>query len=226
MDETASTNPCAKLSPPELVALLGATNSVDAWEEFVRRFHSFLCGVAVAACRRFGIDPAEMVEDLVQETYVRLCANDNEVLRRFEPTGSVHAYLRVIAVNLAVDTIRARYRTKRGGGVRGPAIEEADWAASDGGASAAATEREALVKQIDDVFRSRLTGPTAARDRSIFWLYYRSGMRASAIARVPGIGLGVSGVESVIYRLTAFLREIVAQPKGNQEQKSLSKGRR
>jgi RNA polymerase sigma-70 factor, ECF subfamily len=40
----------------------------------------------------------------------------------------------------------------------------------------------------------------------IFWLYYRDGLTARAIAQLPGIRLSVKGVESTIHRLTRRVR--------------------
>ena len=49
---------------------------------------------------------------------------------------------------------------------------------------------------------------TVARDRLIFWMYYRQGFTAKAIAAIPSISLTVKGVEGVIQRLTGQLRRI------------------
>jgi DNA-directed RNA polymerase specialized sigma24 family protein len=44
------------------------------------------------------------------------------------------------------------------------------------------------------------------RGRRIFWLYYRQGMTPKSISSLPGIGVGVSGVETALYRLTLAVR--------------------
>ena len=51
------------------------------------------------------------------------------------------------------------------------------------------------------------------RNREIFWLHYRAGLSARAIADLPEIGLTAKGVESVIMRVTKELRERLAEPK-------------
>jgi len=40
--------------------------------------------------------------------------------------------------------------------------------------------------------------PNYIRDCAIFWLYYRQGLTAKAIAQLPDIGLTVKGVEKYI----------------------------
>jgi hypothetical protein len=56
-------------------------------------------------------------------------------------------------------------------------------------ACADAVEREVLLKEIDTCLSER---PTEATDRVIFWLYYRPGLTARAIAAVPSIGLATA----------------------------------
>ena len=46
-----------------------------------------------------------------------------------------------------------------------------------------------------------------ARDRAIFWLYYKQGLSAKAIAGIRTIGLSVKGVESTIGRMVRLLRQ-------------------
>jgi len=49
----------------------------------------------------------------------------------------------------------------------------------------------------------------------VFWLYYRAGFTASAIASLPTVGLTTKGVESLIFRLTRIVRENLAGPLAN-----------
>jgi hypothetical protein len=61
-------------------------------------------------------------------------------------------------------------------------------------------------RDIDVYLKSRACEPTFVRDYTIFWLYYREGMTAKAIAGVSSIGLTVKGVESTLLRLTRLVR--------------------
>ena len=50
-------------------------------------------------------------------------------------------------------------------------------------------------------------GPTAERDRNLFWLYYLQGLTADEIAALPGSELSAKGVESALRRVTTWLRK-------------------
>jgi DNA-directed RNA polymerase specialized sigma24 family protein len=45
------------------------------------------------------------------------------------------------------------------------------------------------------------------RDCQIFGLHYLAGMTTKEIAAIPGMGLTVKGVESVLVRLKRFIQE-------------------
>jgi hypothetical protein len=53
--------------------------------------------------------------------------------------------------------------------------------------------------------------PHLERDRKLFWLYYRVGLTADAIAGLPSIGLSTKGVESSLLRLTRLLRDEIGR---------------
>src|SRR5438270_390673 len=78
----------------------------------------------------------------------------------------------------------------------------------------AGLERRILLRDIDAYLKSRASEPTFVRDYTIFWLYYREGMTAKAIAGVPSIGLTVKGVESTLLRLTRLVRNRFDQRSG------------
>jgi hypothetical protein len=63
------------------------------------------------------------------------------------------------------------------------------------------------------------------RDQTLFWLYYRHGMSASAIASLSTIGLSVKGVESAILRLTRQVRNHIARSRSSADQLPSQKGR-
>ena len=96
-----------------------------------------------------------------------------------------------------------------------PLAEEAGAAGAPCAAAseAGSAERRVLLREIDVHLRALVEGPHAARDRRIFWLYYRVGLPAASIAALPGIGLSTKGVESTLHRLTRELRERLAAGK-------------
>jgi len=76
---------------------------------------------------------------------------------------------------------------------------------SSRGASAE-LEREILFKEIDRILKTLAHEPNFERDYKIFWLYYRQGFTAKAIASLPGMELSVKGVESTLLRLTQQIK--------------------
>jgi RNA polymerase sigma-70 factor (ECF subfamily) len=78
--------------------------------------------------------------------------------------------------------------------------------AADGGANA--IERNVLLLEVRAILAA--TAPVA-RDRHIFWLYYRHGLSTKAIASIQAIALTQKGVESVIQRLTVGIRRHIIQ---------------
>jgi len=81
---------------------------------------------------------------------------------------------------------------------------------SEAGATAKSSERGILLQQIDAHLGRLAVGQNLERDRRVFWLYYRVGLTANAIASLPAIGLSTKGVESTILRLTRLLRQELA----------------
>jgi hypothetical protein len=60
---------------------------------------------------------------------------------------------------------------------------------------------------VNDILGTRASGVTAERDRQIFWLYHRHGLTAREIASIRYFGLTDKGVESVLVRLTALVKQ-------------------
>jgi RNA polymerase sigma-70 factor (ECF subfamily) len=158
---------------------------------------------------RYGPANPALTDDLVQETYLRLCRDNCRVLHSFEARHdeAIFGYLKVIATSVALDHFRGRATLKRRAEVaEGPGQPEAS-------ASAAAIEQAALLKQLEQ----HLAASESERDRSIFWLYYKQGYTAKDIAAIPGLGLSQKGVESCIFRLTRVLRSTVMAKSGGEK---------
>lgn len=188
------------------------------WTEFIRRSQPVIAGVAARTIRRWCRPTPALVDDLVQETYLKLFANDSRALRQFvcHHENALYGFLKVVASNTVQDHFRCSRSQKRGSGREEQSIEQADTMPVSGGpigrrVSAIAglhhgLERRILLRDIDAYLKSRASEPTFVRDYTIFWLYYREGMTAKAIAGVPSIGLSVKGVESTLLRLTRLVR--------------------
>ncbi len=200
----------SSISIDELVRRCAASNSVGAWEEFVRRFHRLIASVVLQKASRFGDSSRQTVDDLVQETYLKLCADKFRILRNFEQhhPAAFLGYVKVLAANVVRDHFKAAYSMKRGANQIENIKEDFVPAASEGSiGSPKAMERAILIRDIKYHLAFCVAGPDQERNRNIFWLYYRVGLSARAIADLPEMGLTTKGVESIIVRITRELRE-------------------
>lgn len=197
------------LASDDLVRTCLGSRDEQAWAEFIRRFQPLIAGVVLRVSRKWGQDAPQVVDDLIQETYLKLCV-DRGRLRTFESAhpDAIYSYLKVFTANLVRDYFKS-LRSMRSGGTSVKVSVDAD----EHGALALGTERprellerEVLLREIDAYLRTTLAGPHALRDRKIFWLYYRSGLTACAISALPGIELTTKGIETVILRLTREVR--------------------
>jgi RNA polymerase sigma-70 factor (ECF subfamily) len=201
-------------SAEELIYACAESNDTAAWEEFVARFQRPISLSVLRIAYQWGSAPQQVVDDLVQETYLKLCADKCRLLRDFsiQHPEAILGYIKVTAVNVAHDHFKSLRSRKRGFGETTPLIEGFDPQAhshSVGGKDA--MELGILLKQIDDCLEKCSEGPDQERDRLIFRLYYRQGMSAKAIAALPSVGLTPKGVESALLRLTRLVRERMVQ---------------
>jgi RNA polymerase sigma-70 factor, ECF subfamily len=195
-------------------ALLDAclnTGDEAAWLAFTTRFQPLIAAAVVRVCQRYRQQDAALVDDLIQETYLRLCRGNCHVLRSFQARHdeAILGYLKVIATTVALDHFRARLTQKR--------REEVDCNGElpEISVPSSSIEQSAQIAEID----SRLAASESERDRTIFWLFYRQGYTARDIAGISSLGLTQKGVESCIYRITQSLRSLGQWNKGR-----LSKG--
>jgi RNA polymerase sigma-70 factor (ECF subfamily) len=199
----------AQLSPEALVQVC-IKGEAAAWEEFMRRYHRLIAGVVFRTSQKWDESSPATIDDLIQEIYLKLCADDYRLLRAYDPRhpDAIYGYLKVITANVVHDRLKALHSEKRGGDqiVEDLTALENRTAVGEASGGKQAMEREILLREIDAHLNASLSGDTADRDRTIFWLYYRQGFTTKAIALLPAIGLTIKGVESTIYRLTKLVR--------------------
>ena len=201
-----------KLSAKELVQLcLDSQDKAEAeaaWTEFVRRFQPLIAGV-VNKCvfRRFGPNPAP-VDDLVQDTYLKLCANNFKALRdfKFHHEDALFGFLKTVASHIVEDYFRVLRSQKRGSVREEEDIDEVHPAAPSSTGAYQQAELEILKGEIEKCLAELAWEPNFVRDYAIFWLYYRYGFTAKAISQLPGIRLSLKGVESTLLRLARYIR--------------------
>jgi RNA polymerase sigma-70 factor (ECF subfamily) len=199
-------------STVELIHACVQTGDAAAWEEFVRRFHKLIGTIVIRTARRWCEVSSHLVDDLVQETYLKLCAKNCKLLRSFHAghPEAFYGFLKVVTANLVNDHFKALQTAKRGGASSSEPIDSVDVASPHTSGSYCVLnigEQRILMKEIDTFLKSSEEGTNFARDRRIFWLYYRVGLTASAIAALPTIGLSTKGVESTLLRLTRHVRD-------------------
>lgn len=189
----------AELSTRELVHCCLSKGEQQLWAEFVRRLQPLVAGVVVKTLRRQGVTDLQAVDDLVQDVFLKLCKDDYHVVRvcQIDDEASFFAYIKVVSANVVYDNYKYRSAEKRN-----YLSEEAF--EGDHVADRRQCPGESLVVDVERVLHEE---NIPARDRSIFWMYFRQGFSAKEIAQSIGNHLSVKGVESCIYRLTSLLRE-------------------
>jgi RNA polymerase sigma-70 factor, ECF subfamily len=178
-------------------------NSQKAWEDFVRAVHGQVVHAIYSALASRRILQKDQVEDLVQDTFYRLCDRNFASLRAFasERPEALGAYLRAVASSAVADAHRKRSAQKRGSGGEAVALEDIENAAGTT-ASVESAYRRVLIDQIGKCLQEE-----NQRHRDIFWLYYRQGLTAQAISAMPGSNLSPSGVESLLQRLARAVQK-------------------
>jgi RNA polymerase sigma-70 factor, ECF subfamily len=188
---------------PELLDICLRRGTDRDWEEFVRRVQPAVAAKISATLRRFafaGADLRDLVDDLMQQTFLRLCASGFEALRKanIRSESALFAYVREAAANITIDHLRR---------ARPPEVEVTESIADT---SHSRVDAALLLEDVETQLR-RCSEANYERDRRIFWLYYRSDLTSRAIAALPLFGLTQKGVESLLLRLTRCIREAFAR---------------
>jgi RNA polymerase sigma-70 factor, ECF subfamily len=200
----------SQMAIPQLIAVGISESSEEAWGEFVRRSQPLIKAVITKAVRRFGNVSHTLVDDLTQDVYLKLCSDNFRALRNVEilQESAFWGFLKIMATHTVQD-YRRREAAFRMGAAREPEWLEIDRVLPEHAPSSVASselERRILLEKINTILNTLSHEPNFARDREIFWLYYRQGLPAKEIAALPDIKLSVKGVESVLLRLTRQLK--------------------
>ena len=195
-----------KLTDEELVRLLLATRDealrADLWVEFWRRFYHPVVVLTVRRriVRRIRRAEPALVEDLAQETFIKICKPDFKVLRNFEfrHESALRAWLKVMAANVVEDYFRKHKIV----------LEPLDFDTPGPSDFRDEVERKRQIERIEKCLQQLADKPNFPRDHKAFLLYYRDGLTALAISQIPDLGFnGVKGVESALLRIIKFLRQ-------------------
>jgi RNA polymerase sigma-70 factor (ECF subfamily) len=205
----------SSLSDTELIRACAESNDAAAWGEFVSRFQPPISLSIQRTVCQSGKDPRQFVDDLLQETFLKLCADRCRSLLEFAVLhpDAVRPYIRTIAINVTHDHFKSLQTQKHGSGKTDQLVEDFDHPSLDTGPGGpGAMEQEVLLGQIDFQLQHCAAGPNQQRDCQIFWFYFLHGMSARAIAGLATIQLTTKGVEAVIFRLARCLRQKLGGP--------------
>jgi RNA polymerase sigma-70 factor (ECF subfamily) len=102
-----------------LVAACVTTKDELVWVEFIRRFHPLISTVALRTARQWGEPVPSLLDDLIQETYLKLCSDDCRLLKNFRSrySSAIFGFLKVVTANVVHDHFKASRAAKRGAGV-------------------------------------------------------------------------------------------------------------
>src|SRR4051812_44535013 len=94
----------------ELIGQCAASNDHEAWQELISRIHPVIASTILRTAGRFRETSRGIAEDLIQETYLRICANGCRLLREFHADApeAIFGYLKAVAFNVAMDHFRQR----------------------------------------------------------------------------------------------------------------------
>jgi len=197
----------SSLSAGELARRCAESDDPAVWEEFVCRFHPLIASVVLRTARRWGVTSTAVIDDVIQEIYLKLCSDQCRLLRDFKPhhEDAIFGYLKVVAANAASDYFKSTIHEPSDAAAGPELLETMDTRPAHSGPSF--TERQVLIGEIDACLQKILPASSRERDYEIFWLHYRAGMTARAIAELQYLGLTTKGVESTLLRLIRLLRQ-------------------
>jgi RNA polymerase sigma-70 factor, ECF subfamily len=193
----------------ELLLLCLRSEDERLWEEFVHRTQPLIANVIINTLRRWRDPSPSLVDDLIQETYLKLFANDRKYLRgiRNDHENAIFGYLRMAASSTVQDHFRRP-------GNKAPEVELTDQALPLSSAAAERMEFRLRQSEIQTKLKGLSASPTYQRDAAIFWLYYEQGYTAKEIAMLRHLGLTEKGVEAVLFRLARYVREAGSEAAG------------
>ncbi len=167
-----------------------------------------IASVIINTVRRWKEPAPSLVDDLIQDTYVKLFANERKALRavRNEYENTIFGYLKVVASNVVRDHFRQPVN-------KADEIELSDAVLPPGPQDRERREFLDRKDQIKGILETLASSETYDRDAAIFWFFYEHGYTAKEISLMPAIGLTVKGVEAVLFRLTRYVREKLKEPK-------------
>jgi DNA-directed RNA polymerase specialized sigma24 family protein len=204
----------SEISSAELVRECGRKlGDRHLWQLFTDRFEKpiYLYLMRVLKFHSKRDDVTELIPELAQEVYIRLCHDQGIMMQEFrgENDFSVKAFFARVCSSVSIDYLRRNESQKRFGG-NVVSIEEAREKEAFHFATRDFSEmnEDAILKWID-VGRLAADDPdpkNAKRNAIIFKLHFIDGLTTEEISAYPGFELTEKGVGSVITRLRKRIR--------------------
>ena len=99
----------SSMSGEELVRACVEGNDGPAWDEFVSRFRRPISLSIITTCLPMGEIPQQVVDDLVQDTYLKLCSNKCRQLQEFaaKHPEKIVGYVKTTPINVAHDHFKS-----------------------------------------------------------------------------------------------------------------------
>src|SRR5712672_177772 len=101
----------SSLKVGDLIRVCAESRKSEAWGEFLRRFQPVIAGTAYRAAERWVKPSPSLIDDLVQDTFVKLLGDQCRILREFheEREDAIYAFIKVLTINLVNDFFRAQF---------------------------------------------------------------------------------------------------------------------
>jgi RNA polymerase sigma-70 factor (ECF subfamily) len=191
-----------EISIRDLLHLCLSSDGQEPWREFVRRTQPLIASVIINTVRRWKQPAPSLVDDLIQDTYLKLFANDRKALRAIknEYENTIFGYLKVVASNVVRDHFRKPEN-------KADEIELSDAVLPPDPNCHERLEFVHKKEQVEAILKTLSSSETYLRDVTIFWLFYGQGYTAKEISLIPTVELTLKGVEAVLFRLSRYVRE-------------------
>jgi RNA polymerase sigma-70 factor, ECF subfamily len=192
----------------ELLQLCLSTDAEERWHELVCRTQPLIASVIINTARRWKQPAPSLVDDLIQDTYVKLFANDRKALRSIknEYENTIFGYLKVVASNVVRDHFRQPVN-------KADEIELSDAVLPPGLDDRKRLDFILQKEEVESILEALSSSETHQRDMAIFWLAHQQRYTAKEISLLPAVGLTVKGVEAVLLRLNRYVRERTGKKK-------------
>lgn len=184
------------------------------WEHFLECQRGLLLRIVVRVANRFGVAQNGEIDDAIQECCLKLSimargkfieANDD----------ALAAYLKAAIANSAHDYFKSRFARRRNV-FKTSSIDDAG-SCPIPASNNQNLDRDILLREIEHIAGG------SDREREVFLLYYRFGWTAREIAQIPALGLTTKGVESLVFRIVANLKDhIRSSPPPNRSMEDTS----